>query len=252
MNHLFIVGAQRSGSTYLYHLLNTHPQIVMAQPVFPEPKFFLKEELCGKGPAYYESLYFADCPQGTRYIGEKSTSYIESVTALQRIHQFYPDARILMIFRDPVLRAWSNYRFSVQHGLESLGFEAALAAEPERLREAAYATSVNPFAYRRRGYYSDYIKEYLKVFCADKLYILIFEELVGNLASVQRLYHWLGVDDRFTPPMLGEVFNLSNSSEEDHTAAFKNLALGYRQSLERLEDHLGRRIDAWRLHWEGL
>jgi hypothetical protein len=40
-DHFFIVGAQRSGTTYLYHLLSEHPSINMATPVWPEPKFFL-------------------------------------------------------------------------------------------------------------------------------------------------------------------------------------------------------------------
>lgn len=252
MNHLFIVGAQRSGSTYLYHLLNCHPQVVMAQPIRPEPKFFLSDEQPVRNRAFYERTYFSDYPPETCYLGEKSTSYIESQAATKRIREFYPDARILMVLRDPVLRAWSNYCFSKQHGLESLDFVSALAEEAERLRSAAFATSVNPFAYRRRGCYIDYIEDYLEVFDAEQMHILIFEEIMGNLASVQGLYRWLGIDDNFAPSTLGEVFNPSNNSVERPAGAFRDLALGYQQSLEMLENHLGRPIDIWRRHWESL
>ena len=133
MKNLFIVGAQRSGTTYLYQILTNHPQVAMAQPVRPEPKFFLDERLVAQGKDYYENTYFNERVEATSYLGEKSTSYIESIEAAQRIHSLYPDARILMILRDPVVRAYSNYRFSVAHQLEKLTFMEALVAEPERL-----------------------------------------------------------------------------------------------------------------------
>ncbi len=252
MNHLFIVGAQRSGSTYLYHLLDSHPQVEMAKPIFPEPKFFLRDELYAKGKCFYENAYFPDKKPGVRYLGEKSTSYIESLAAAKRIINFYPDARILMILRDPIVRAWSNYRFSSQNGIELLNFADALAAESDRLADASFVTSVNPYAYRSRGHYINYIQSYLTVFGADRLCILIFEEIVGNLVGVQNLYCWLGIDDNFIPDSLGEVFNPASERGEIPSAAFHNLALGYRQSIDRLENYLGRPIDIWRRHWESL
>jgi len=127
MKNLFIIGAQRSGSTYLYKVLNCHPEVSMAQPVRPEPKFFLNELLVSKGKKFYEETYFSSHKLGARYFGEKSTSYIESTDAAMRIKKYYPDARILIILRDPVLRAYSNYRFSVVNKLEPLSFEQALA-----------------------------------------------------------------------------------------------------------------------------
>lgn len=252
MNHLFIIGAQRSGSTYLYHLLNTHPQVLMAQPVRPEPKYFLTDALYAKGREFYENTYFNSYSNETRYLGEKSTSYIESETVAQRIRQFYPDARIVMILRDPVQRAWSNYSFSVQHGLEPLGFEAALAAEPDRLCHAAFSPSVNPYAYRRRGHYIDYVNNYLKVFDVNQLCILIFEEIACNLVEVQTLYRWLNIEDSFIPPSLGKVINPSNNENETPISAFRDLVSGYWQSLEKLENQLGRQINIWRRHWETL
>ncbi|TKB26121.1 sulfotransferase [Desulfopila sp. IMCC35006] len=252
MNHLFIIGAQRSGSTYLYHLLNTHPHVLMAQPVQPEPKFFLNDKLYAKGREFYEAAYFNSWTNETRYLGEKGTSYIETETVAQRIREFYPNARILMILRDPVQRAWSNYRFSVQHGLEPLDFKTALVAESDRLKHAAFNTSVNPYAYRRRGHYIDYIKTYLNIFDANQVCILILEEIAGNLKGVQALYRWLNIDDSFNPPTLGEIINPTNVKGEAPIKALRDLASGYQQSQEMLESYLGRRIEMWRRHWETL
>jgi len=252
MKNLFIVGAQRSGSTYLYRLLNEHPQVMMAQPVKPEPKFFLDEQLSGKGREFYEATYFSDCPPGTLYCGEKSSSYIESPSAAERIRGLYPDARILMILRNPVERAWSNYRFSVFHGLESMSFESALAAEQRRLSHATFSTSVNPYAYRLRGQYMDYINGYLTLFDSAQLDILIFEEIVGNLANAQKLYRWLGINDDVTPSSLNEVVNPGNKNVAAPPAALKDLAQSYLHSMEQLENYLGRPIDAWRKYGESL
>lgn len=252
MKQLFIVGAQRSGSTYLYHILDEHPEIAMARPVRPEPKFFLNDQLYAKGRAYYEDTYFSDHSKEARYLGEKSTSYIESVTVANRIHQFYPDARILMILRDPVIRAYSNYRFSVAHQLEELTFEEALNAEPIRLAEATFSTSVNPYTYCKRGHYIDYIEAYLKIFNRNQLNILIFEDFVCKPESVKQLYRWLGINDRFIPASLEKVFNPTVQNEQDHSEVLQKLALGYSESLGRLESLLGNRIDTWRNHWDKL
>jgi len=252
MNQLFIIGAQRSGSTYLYHILDEHHEIAMSRPVRPEPKFFLNDQLYAKGRAYYEDTYFSGHSEETRYLGEKSTSYIERVVVANRIHQFYPNARILMILRDPVIRAYSNYRFSVTHQIENLTFEDALKAEPVRLAEASFSTSVNPYAYCKRGHYIDYIEAYLKIFDRSQLEILIFEEFVSNLENVQCLYRWLGIDDRFKPESLSKIYNPTVQKEQDHSKALRSLALGYRDSLVRLENLLGNRIESWRRHWDEL
>lgn len=252
MNNLFIVGAQRSGTTYLYQALDSHPQVSMIHPVRPEPKFFMSEQLVAQGREYYEQAHFADRKPGARYLGEKSTSYIESPEAARRIRAFYPDARILMILRDPVLRAYSNYRLSVAHKLESLSFVDALAAESERLRSAAFTTSVTPYAYRKRGYYMDYIESYLEVFDASQLCVLVFEEFVNDLSSVHRLYRWLDIEQDFVPPSVNEVFNPATVAMEDQQAEFRDLALKYRDSIAQFESWLGRRIEVWHEHHRPL
>ncbi|EON13585.1 MULTISPECIES: sulfotransferase [Pandoraea] len=248
MKNLFIVGAQRSGSTYLYQLLDEHPGVSMAHPVRPEPKFFLNDELVLKGREYYEREYFKDRDARTIYLGEKSTSYIERDDVARKIKQFYSDARILMILRDPVSRAYSNYRFSVEHKIEDLSFSAALAAEPERLRGAKFSTSVTPFAYRRRGNYIDYIESYLKVFDAKQIRVVIFEEIVGNLQEVQLLYRWLELDDTVVPEALHRVFNSATVPKGNEGRAFRDLVTGYQDSILRLEKFLQRDIDVWREH----
>jgi hypothetical protein len=252
VRNLFIIGAQRSGSTYLYHTLDSHPEVAMAHPVRPEPKFFMGDLLCLKDRECYESTYFNNCNPNTLYFGEKSTSYIEDLNAISRIKSFYPGAKFLLILRDPVLRAYSSYRFSVAHGLEDLGFADALLAESSRLQDATFTTSVTPYAYRKRGQYIDYINQLLKVLDYEQLKIIIFEEYVGDIGSIQKLYRWLNINDTFMPPSLNEVVNSASVKCEEQAESFKDLALGYQDSISQLELMLGRKIHAWHQHHKRL
>jgi len=255
MNQLFVIGAQRSGSTYLYRILDEHPEITMAQPVSPESKFFMDEEKVSKGPSYYEALYFSQCKKAGKYIGEKSTSYIEKIEAIKRIKTFYPAARILVILRNPVIRAYSNYCFSVDNGIEDKTFAEAIGLEELRLREGDYRSSVNPYAYVQRGHYIDYLERYAELFSGGQLKTLIFEELIGNQQNIQELYGWLGVDCSFIPTSMDRVVNSSAGESIDKVnppEIIRELCSTYAPSLARLESFLGREINVWRNQWREL
>src|SRR5206468_2663893 len=92
----FIIGgAPRSGTTWLYHLLDRHPDIYMAKPVKPEPKFFLVDQLYERGLEYYATTWFAAAGDA-RLAGEKSTDYLESSAAADRIARDLP--RVNLVF----------------------------------------------------------------------------------------------------------------------------------------------------------
>ena len=241
-DHFFIVGAQRSGTTYLYHLLAEHPEIEMAQPVRPEPKFFLTDACFEQGLARYREQFFPGKP-GARLRGEKSTSYMESEFAARRIAQCFPGAQILFLLRDPIERALSNYRFSVSSGLEPLPLEEAFRRENERWQQYDRTrVSVSPYAYLRRGRYIDFIEMYERYFARDRLVILLNERLVGNAAVLQALYARLGVSPDYLPAGLHRVVNesaelpvvLSTSLEADLVAYYAdaNAALAQRFGLD--------------------
>ena len=140
----FIAGAQRSSTTYLYHVLSKSSQVCMATPLQPEPKFFLKEDLYERGLDYYLKTYYEN-PEADLLI-EKSTSYMESVIPARRIYQAFPTAKILFNLRNRIERAISHYKFSCFHGLETLSFEDALKKEEERINSFDHqAVSVSPW-----------------------------------------------------------------------------------------------------------
>src|SRR5271165_1590244 len=99
-----IAGAPRSSTTWLYVLAQRHPQLAMAEPMTPEPKFFLVDELWRCGLAYYSANWFDPLPAG-RVLGEKSTNYLESAEAAERIYRALPWVKLVFLLRNPVDRA---------------------------------------------------------------------------------------------------------------------------------------------------
>ena len=204
--HFVIAGAQRSATSWLASVLDRHPDIAMARPLRPEPKYFLRD--APDDAAAYRDAFFAGTDAAV--LGEKSTSYIEHPAAAARIARCLPGARVVFMLRDPVERAISNWRFSTANGLETLPLEAALEAEAARLAAGGTAgTSVSPFAYMARGRYVDYLAPWRAAFPDDRMALLVTEATVGNGDAVRALLGWLGVDPGAVPPDLDAPVNAS-------------------------------------------
>src|SRR5712692_9064042 len=191
----FIIGgAPRSGTTWLYHLLDRHPDVYMATPVTPEPKFFLVDQIYEKGLAYYADHWFAAAGH-SRLAGEKSTDYLESAPAAERIARDLPGVKLVFILREPVDRAYSNYLWTRMNGLETEDFHTALRLEDQRERELPERLKfVRPFSYFSRGLYADLLTRYLERFTRDQILILRFEHILATPAALaEQLQRFLGL-----------------------------------------------------------
>ena len=249
-DHFFIAGAQRCATTYLYHVLAQHPEIEMAHPVRPEPKFFLIDSLFERGIAFYDSTYFRN-KEGAWLRGEKSTSYMESEKTAVRISECFPDAQIVFLLRDPVSRAISNYRFSVKNGFEELSMEEAFVHEEERRGNYDQArVSASPYAYLKRGRYVDYISMYQRHFPQESIKVIIQERFVGSAPAMQDLFSFLGVSLNFLPDGLDKVIHASNSSSEPLASLSPDLEhylIDYfEDSNKQLAELLGLELTEWR------
>lgn len=242
----FIVGAQRSATTYLYHLLAAHPEIEMARPTKPEPKFFITDALFERGLDYYQSTYFEGKPDAWLR-GEKSTSYMETEKAAQRIAANYPQAKILFLLRDPVERAISNYWFSHNNGLETLSIEEAFRREDQRWKDYDPAkVSVSPFAYLRRGCYIENLQMYECYFPLEQLKVIIHEQLIGSPEVVADLYAYLGVQANFMPSGLDQKVNSAEKDTLEISPRLRHeLNEYFAEPNLKLAQHLGVSLDEW-------
>lgn len=241
---LCIIGAQRSGSTWLDHILNDHPEIQMFRPLRPEHKFFMYAYSNDWDRKRYVSEYFNVNATSVRWVGEKATSYLECPEVAKRIYSLSPSAQLFCVLRDPVNRALSNFYFSVANGLEKRSLEQVFI---EKIKAPEYPSqlSVSPFAYIERGNYTNYLAPYIKVF-GKQLNILIFEELVENMKGIQAIYGQLGVDVDHKPVSFKRALNATELSKtfcpDNVREALRNDVSGFIGATEEL---FGRKIPAW-------
>ena len=178
-------------------MLDRHPDLYLAKPFRPEPKFFLVDQVYAKGVSYYASTWFDGAPVSAR-AGEKSTDYLESATAAERMARDVPRVKLVFILRNPVERAYSNYCWSRMNGLETEEFSTALVEEERRERELpARLRFARPFSYFSRGLYADLLTPYFDRFAREQVLVLRFEDLLADPRGLAaRLHGFLGVDPR--------------------------------------------------------
>ena len=219
MPNFLIIGAQKSGTTSLYHYLKQHPQVYMS-PI-KEPKFLALEgeefypERQGEGglariqgirdlSAYQQQ--FAGVTDEIA-IGEASPLYIYVPKAVERIKHYIPQTKLIAILRHPVDRAYSNYLHWVQRGIESLDndFEYVLEQEPIRID-----LDWSPlYHYRQRGFYYQQLKRYFDNFERSQIRVYLYDDFRQNhLKVVQDIFRFLEVDEDFIPDS-SQTYNVS-------------------------------------------
>lgn len=235
-DHLVIIGAQRSGSTWLYDLLDNHPSIYMSRPKRPEPKYFLDE---ASSRINYLKEVFSEAPSNVRYWGEKSTSYYEHPEVAERIDRCLPNVKLVVILRNPVDRALSNYKFSWENGLEKRTLEEVFIGRvpPPSLNKSV---SVSPFAYLQRGHYARHLTPFLRIF-GSRLFVMTLEE------SINSPLHG-GIWDFLQLNPSSVDFKAVNASSpiEVPDEIKDSLHVYYEPHIVELEKLLGRSFNIWR------
>ena len=183
------IGAQKSGTSWVYACLYEHPEICAPMKeihFFSRPRF-------EKGRVWYES-HFKKCERGTK-MGEFSTSYLYSEEAPARIKSQYPDVKIIAILRNPITRAYSQYRNAIKAGEipESLSFERFIIQEKSVIAQ---------------GKYAEQLKRYYALFPPEHILTLVYEDIEKDpLAFMKRIYTFIGIDASFVPTMLHTSVN---------------------------------------------
>jgi hypothetical protein len=188
--NVLVIGAQRCGTTTVWHALDRHPDVFMAPA--REIRFFSHDHLFNRGAAFYETRFFHGW-NGETACGEKTPEYLLMPKVASRIHDVLGGAvKLVVLVRDPAERAHSGYRHSLMLGFESLPFHEALAAEPERI--ARNPAALGRFGYLARGYYARQLARYIDLFPPENLLIVFYEDLVADQAALfERIFRFIGV-----------------------------------------------------------
>lgn len=201
-----IAGAPKAGSTALHAALVQHPQLFLSSP--KEPKYFLTDGCPpspdtqrGPGDAHsaqewiwrrdrYERL-FDPAPAGTLR-GESTPFYLWDTAAHARIAATIPDVRLIVVIRDPVDRAYSNWTHLWADGLEpESDFLTACNLEEDRAA-AGYA----PFwRYLGLGRYGEQLASLFEHVGREQVYVVRYRELIDAPAqTLDGIATFLGVD----------------------------------------------------------
>lgn len=196
-----VVGAQKAGTTSLFRYLADHP--VVQAPRFKEVHFF--DLHWKKGPVWYRSHFPRIPGDRGRITGEASPYYLFHPRVPERMASVLPQAKILVLLRNPVDRALSHYHWEVGYGNERLSFREALERETEILpRETArileddgYRSFAHQHAsYLARGRYAEQLRRWLDAFPREQILVLTAEDFFAKTAeAMTRAQRFLGLSE---------------------------------------------------------
>jgi hypothetical protein len=248
-----IIGAKRGGTTSMFNYIAGHPRVA---PLFPGRQHIKGVHYFDtgfeRGPAWYRS-HFPMTGRGRSVVGEGSPYYLGHPHAARRAVAAVPNAKLIVLLRHPVDRAYSHYLERVRNRAEDLSFEEALDREPERLageieRMRADASYVS-WEHEHHGYvaqsrYDELLPAWLDRFDRDRFLILRSEDLYRDPAGVcEAAFRFLGL-----PPHTPESFPAFNlhPKEPMAEATRRRLLATLEPTAVRVEELLGMTFPEWR------
>ena len=241
--NFFLVGAPKAGTTSLYHYLAQHPEIYMSPIKEPShfsteirPENFCDKRRAGVEAAFEEQRKYLQGPMKEQHsgsigmdwndyvrlfmnvkaepaIGEASAKYLWSKTAAANIHAKIPHAKILMVLRDPVSRAFSDYLEALTAGALRCSFrkyvESCLSCEGGKL--SLWWPTLET------GLYYESVKRYMDRFPRENICIVLYDKYQTEPESVlAEIFRFLGVASSFKP-------DLSKRHHEPRVPRFRSL-----------------------------
>lgn len=194
--NFLIIGAQKSGTTFIHKCAREHPDVFLP---LNEIRFFEDPEYTSSDLKQFESLF--DQVSHEKAVGLKRADYLSKAECPARIYHHLPQAKMILILRNPVERALSAYFHQIK-----LGFIPIKPAEEGLLKiiqgkyKTLYPKSDEIIEY---GFYYCHLMRYLKYFDRQQLCVLLFEAMRADpLSVIKRIYSFIGVDDRYMPKAL--------------------------------------------------
>ncbi|MDB5524065.1 MAG: heparan sulfate glucosamine 3-O-sulfotransferase [Rhizobium sp.] len=154
-----IIGATKSATTWLQQSLQQHPAIYM-----PDPELHYFSRFYDQGEAWYLSQFNKDPDHSL--VGEKSNSYMDTPQAASRIRSDLPEVRLIAQLRNPVERAYSDYCMLYRRG--EVGKDVVQYLDPRKADGSRFLNG---------GLYYDQLRGFLDLFPADRLLVLLYENI---------------------------------------------------------------------------
>jgi len=175
--NLFLVGTAKAGTTSLYQYLNQVPGVFMSSR--KQPYFFVNDVLIedSNNPVRDKKEFLKLYKKvGSEKIIVDASSYLWYPEAAKLIYEVVPNAKIIIILRNPIERAFSHYTMLLRDGGEKLSFHEALMTQRSRIEK----NSRNVSHFLKISFYSDDVKRFLDVFEREQVKIFLFENFIKN------------------------------------------------------------------------
>ncbi|MEW6729732.1 MAG: sulfotransferase [Acidobacteriota bacterium] len=251
MPDFLVIGAQKCGTTSLYHYLVSHPHIM--SPSEKQMHFF--DNNFSKGLSWYRThfpsslyrYYLKHIHKQGFITGEATPYYIFHPLAPQRIQKHLPNAKLILLLRNPVDRAYSHYNHEVRKGTETLSFTDALDREEERLagerekmlvQENYYSFNHQHYSYLARGVYIEQLEYWFNYFPKEQFLILKSEDFyTAPGATLKQILNFLHLPEWQLPKY--ENYNVGKYQKmDDHIKA--RLRAYFAPHNEKLYQLIGR------------
>lgn len=261
----FLLGGSKCGTSSLYTYLEQHPRICMSKP--KEPMYFEAE--FGRGKAYYFNRYFSHW-NGEEIVMDARVGHLYLPYIPQRLFDYNPEARLVVVLRNPTERAISSWWHWYSRGLESLPLSDAIAVDMERINSGyRLATKEEQALFERAsreirkgmfrtyvdaGYFHEQLCRYLEFFPRTQLHVVLFDDLASDPKTVvSKALEFLGVESDLADRFLYPIVNRSDPEVINHldAATISLLVEHYRPHNKKLEEFLGRSLEHWNSTGDG-
>ena len=237
-----VAGAQKSGTTALNYYLKRHPRIAL--PIKKELHFFDNDDLFAGGNVSYEPLHEMFRPAGPGSIaGENTPIYLYWRPALPRIRDYNPAMKLIVILRNPIERAFSQWNMQRTRGAEPFDFLEAVQEEPRRIAHSA-PKQLRKFSYVDRGRYAEQLERAFRLFPRERFLVIKYEEFCARQREmVEAVFRFLNLSPvRFRAVEAHDISYARKIRDEERAAVREIL----QSDIGRLEALLGWDCSDWR------
>ncbi|MDP8217116.1 MAG: sulfotransferase [Candidatus Theseobacter exili] len=218
-----IIGANKAGTSSLTRYLAQHPDVFMC-PV-KEPTFFpycdrvipedAKEKALRRWSLKltnniddYKRLFSS--VKDEKAIGEASTAHLDNPYAAEKIKSYIPEVVLIGILRNPIDRAYSQYRMYVNRNIENRSFRYCIKSEFKSRKNGKLTGDRH---YLSLGLYSNQVEKYLGLF-PDQVHFFLYEELIHRpYGLLSNIFELIGVDSTFKPD-ISKKYNVSEKNDK--------------------------------------
>jgi hypothetical protein len=262
--HFIIAGAQKSGTSSLYYYLAQHPNLLASTP--KEVRYFDRDDNFRKGKKWYHRSFININRDKKDFLCFEATpEYLYRSSAAQRIHQEYPNLKIIIILRNPVKRAYSAwnmykhflevkripqaYAYKKENNLvteffkakEFPSFENAVDAEMIKIETKSQLEEPGLL---RRGTYLPQIKRYHDLFGKDKVLVLGVGDLKQNRKEVlNRILKFLNLEESDWDFLQDEKINIGKYFDKMSKETEERLNKFYEPHNTALFEYLGIKLN---------